>query len=505
MRLLIDTNVLIPIEPTRPQDLEVGSALAADLVRLAHQAGGAVLIHPSSLVDLAQDTDSERRTTREVLVRKYVRLESAPSPTVVESVLGVVGARTNHWVDHCLLAAVVGEAVDLLVTEDGGIHRKAVRLGIEDRVVTVEDALGLLRTLTDSAPVAPPAVEYVVAHAMNASDPIFDSLREDYVGFDNWLKKVKRQGRDGWVVTGPDGRYAGICIIKQKDDSFKLGGKVLKICTFKVSTEHQGNRYGELLLKTLFAYAHDNAYDHLYVTVFDRHEVLIALLEEFGFYCLLGRNTEVGELVFAKDLTYEPSDACSYEPLQFHIRFGPPALRLVAGRVFAVPIEPRYHAILFPEGEAQGQLAVVPRPYGNALRKAYLCNSPIRRLRPGDTLLFYRSRDRCSVTAVGVVEEVLVSRNPNEIVAMVGQRTVYSYEQIHQLTRADVLAILFRQDRLLEHPISIQELKSHAVVRAAPQSIVGVAEKSIEWIAHRLGEPYLYPSVRGSRTRSSAG
>jgi GNAT superfamily N-acetyltransferase len=505
MRILIDTNVLIPLEPTRPEDVESGTTAAADLVRIAHSAGNAVVIHPNSLVDLQRDSDPDRRAVRDVLVRKYVKLESPPPLAAVDDVLGVVGVNTNDWVDHSLLAAVVGDAVDLLVTQDGGIHRKAARVRVADRVVTVEDAVALLRTLTDAAPAAPPAVESVPAHALDAHDSIFHSLREDYAEFDDWLTKTKRQGRDAWVILGPDDRYAGLCIIKQNDDDFRLGGKVLKLCTFKVAPEHQGNRYGELLLKTVFSYAHENGYDHLYVTVFDRHEGLITLLEEFGFYCLIGRQTQLGELVYAKDLTSTPASAASLPPLEFHVHFGPPAVKLGLGHVYVVPIEPRYHSILFPEGEAQTTLAVVSRPYGNALRKAYLCNAPIRRIERGDTVLFYRSHDVRSVTAVGVVDDVLVSRDADEIAAVVGQRTVYSYEDIRHLARREVVAILFRQDRLLRHPISLQELQANGAISRAPQSVTSVADAAIEWLAQTLGESCFSPLDHDSRTQSSVG
>ncbi len=505
MRLLIDTNVLIPLEPTRHEDVEDGTTVAADLVRVAHQAAHTILIHPNSLVDLQRDSDPERQATRDVLVGKYVKLESPPAMCVVETVVGAVAPGSNDWVDHSLLAAVVGDAVDLLVTQDGGIHRKAARLNVADRVLTVQDALALLRTLDDSAPTAPPAVEFVAVHKLSAGDPIFDSLRDDYPEFDEWLTKAKRQGREGWIIPGGEGAYAGVCIIKPRDDEFRLGGKVLKICTLKVAPDHQGNRYGELLLKSIFSYVHENAYDHAYVTVFERHQGLIALLEEFGFRCLIDRRTPVGELVFMKDFTYTAADVGSLGSLAFHVRFGPPALKVEPDHVFVVPIQPRFHAILFPEGEVQTQLAVLPRPYGNALRKAYLCNAPIRRLGGGDTLLFYRSHDARAVTALGVVEEVLVSRDADEIVAMVGQRTVYSYDEIRRLARGEVLAILFRQDRLLEHPISLQELQSHGAIRTAPQSITSLSGGAVEWLAERVDEPSLSLSGRGSLTQLSTG
>jgi hypothetical protein len=51
----------------------------------------------------------------------------------------------------------------------------------------------------------------------------------------------------------------------------------------------------------------------------------------------------------------------------------------------------------------------------------------------------------------------------------------------------DVLAILFRQDRLLPTPLEIVELRSQGVIRHAPQSISHVPPEVITWIGNRIG------------------
>jgi hypothetical protein len=123
------------------------------------------------------------------------------------------------------------------------------------------------------------------------------------------------------------------------------------------------------------------------------------------------------------------------------------------------------------------------------LRKAYLCHSPNRQLQAGSTLLFYRSQDAKAVTCVGVVEDTLVSTKAEEVVAFVGQRTVYSADDIQGMcNRGPVLAVLFRQDRLLPTPIPRQELVSERVVTQAPQSICRVPAEVIPWLDARLGE-----------------
>ncbi len=126
-----------------------------------------------------------------------------------------------------------------------------------------------------------------------------------------------------------------------------------------------------------------------------------------------------------------------------------------------------------------------PRPCGNSIKKAYLCNAQTKSLPRGSTLLFYRSGDRKAVTAVGIVEDFHRGRSPDVIARFVGNRTVYTYDEICRLCESDVLAIRFRRVSLLESPIELKELQSAAVLRSWPQSITKVNEEALPWLAKR--------------------
>ncbi len=88
---------------------------------------------------------------------------------------------------------------------------------------------------------------------------------------------------------------------------------------------------------------------------------------------------------------------------------------------------------------------------------------------------------------VGVCEDVMVSQDPEEIAAAVGRRTVYSFNDITALTKkGSLLVIQFRQDRILTHPIDLEELTAASVVRAWPQSVTKVRQEGEGWLAQRL-------------------
>ncbi len=487
MRFLIDTNILIPLEPVSPAGVEPGTDNAADFVAQCNAGGFTVLHHPDSIHDIRRDRDEGRRQTRERLIQKYPRLTHPPALDAnFTAIVGASDVGSNEWVDNRLLAAVHRDAVDYLVTEDGGIHRKAARLDLSDRVLTTVDAIALLASLTHRLPPSPPLVSFEPVHTIDAEDPILDSLRVDYApDFDDWLARVKRQGRSAFTIRDSDGSCAAFCIVKPNDHEFELGAHPLKVSTFKVSDRHTGNRYGELLLKALFHYCAGNGFDAAWVTVFEKHENLISLLEQFGFVGTEHRSP-LGELVLVKRFVPASNTERSLTALEHHVRFGPPALKAPDSPMAIIPIRPEFHRMLFPELETQ-QAIVGPGPFGNAIRKAYLSNGQIRSLRPGDVLLFYRSTDARAVTTVGIAERILVSDDPVEINRFVGGRTVYSADEVHALAQRDVVGILFRQDRSLEDPISIHELIDAGALRGAPQTISRTLPEAQEWLLARIG------------------
>lgn len=152
-----------------------------------------------------------------------------------------------------------------------------------------------------------------------------------------------------------------------------------------------------------------------------------------------------------------------------------------------MPIEPRFHAMLFPDLEPQRQLFEGTESYGNTIRKAYLCNSGITKLEPGSVLLFYRSQDTQEINAVGIVEETLRTRDADELARFARKRTVYERKDIEAKTsQGETLGILFRYAPVLSDNLSLTELLQAGVLKAAPQSIQQLKEEGVSWIQTRL-------------------
>lgn len=460
---------------------------AANLVRFAMQFSHTLFVHPAIRDDIAHDPDDARRQTRTALLSKYPMLPHPPPSASIDRTLGVPDRDSNDWVDHQLLAALTANAVDFLVTEDTEIVKKGRRLGIEGRIFTISAAAAYLSSMLAISPSPPPAVVDTYAHSLRSTDVIFASFRADYgPEFDRWLETCQREQRRTWHVDVSGHHAAFVIVNEERNSAEQRGGKTLKLCSFKVSEAFRGFRFGELLLKSIFSYAEANQYAAAFVTVFPHHEELIGLFEDFGFLDA-GEKTPRGEYVLVKRFatTTDPGDP-SLDPLHFHIRYGPRALRSPADPAFLIPIQSKYSDVLFPENAVYPSLFPGHFPFGNGLRKAYLSHSGIRTIPVGSTLYFYRSQVRRGVVAVGVLERFVVGDSPEEIAREVERRTVYSLREIRELcARGPVLALLFRQARVMVRYPSTAELVARRVIKYPPQSIQRVGEEGARWLFQR--------------------
>lgn len=384
-----------------------------------------------------------------------------------------------------MLAAVWVGAVDFLVTQDRKLRRRGIRAGLGDRVLSILEAAAFLERLVPRASNPPPAVVAMRTYNLNPNDPIFETLRQDYSDFDEWFARIRiAPGRPAWTIRTENGRYGALMIAKDDLGNANHPGRVLKLCTFKVAPDAMGRAYGELLLKTLFGHMHSGNYDTVYVTTYMKQDRLIDLLENFGF---IRGNTPQGEEELLLVKYRRPPDPAVADPLLANRRHGPPYIHPDA-RLFIVPVVPAWHDALFPDFDMGLELWTGTHAYGNALRKAYVSGTRSRRVCAGDTLLFYRSEDLQAATVVGVVEDVRVSADSEVIRRFVGRRTVYSPQDLAYLAQdhGELHAMIFRQDRLLEPPVSLKTLRLVGALNGPPQSITEVRTGGRAWVHQQL-------------------
>jgi len=484
----IGPNVIIGLEDWK----EVSPEFAA-LTQIAARHGVGVFVHAVSRDDLARDSDVSRRNVSLSKIAKYPVIAKVRnlSRSDLEAKFGSL-PRPNDVVDATLLHALKIGVCDFLVTQDRGLHERAKRHSSDlgGRVLYVANALELLRSTYEPSQITLPFVEEAEAHTIPLGDPIFESLREGYPGFDQWwAEKCVKAMRKCWVVTD-SGDLAGIVVRKDEkpsDTDAKLpGDKILKICTLKVRPESRGIKLGELLLKNVLWFAQKNRYDVVYLTTFAEQVTLIDLLEYYGFVYTYTNLT--GELVYEKSLSRERLFIQNGQSFFDAARLSYP--RFCAGSevpVYGIPIREAYHEILFPElvNRQQidlfqlGSLGSGPRTPGNTIRKVYLCRAQASIHEPGAILLFYKGKSiynpSQAMTTLGVFEDMRYATSLEELRQMAGGRSVYSERQLVEWCATDARPVKLINFLLVGHiepPIGFRQLKADGVFGGhPPQSI----------------------------------
>ena len=236
--------------------------------------------------------------------------------------------------------------IDILITEDRKIHRKAAELGIEDKVFAIDSFLE--KTFAEH----PELVNYKILNVqklkfgrINLADNFFDSLKEDYTDFDKWF--IKKFDEEAYItINSNNGLLLSFLYLKVegKDENYTdirpafLQKKRLKIGTFKVI--NNGFRLGERFMKIIFDNALKNNVEEIYVTIFDRRDEqkrLIDLLEQWGFV-LRGKKND--ESVYVRDFIKKTNED--------NLKRYYPFISRNKDR-YIVPIYPDYHTELLPD------------------------------------------------------------------------------------------------------------------------------------------------------------
>lgn len=502
-KFLIDTNIVIGLEDNRPVD-----AGLTELTRRCSASGVRLFVDAAVDDDIRRDRDLARRMVTQSKLEKFERLRGIKYPDDAELArkFGSISS-PNDRSDCRLLFCLERKAADFLITRDAGLQKRARRCGLGNSVMAVDDAIAWLKQTFEPATVELPHVFEREAYAVDLQDPLFDSLRADYAGFDTWFReKCARQHRKCWVVE-VGGTLAGIVIRKDETRGEAAvsspGGKILKLCTFKMGPAFRGEKFGEQLLKQSLWFAQSNGYDVIYVTAFADKDDLLHLLNSYGFR-QTGR-LENGELVIEKALRKGPLPVDEQtDVLELDRRSYPRFYD--GGRVgkHCVPIQGTYHEKLFPEISFRVPLPLFSGPGmsrertasswqertpGNTIRKVYLCRAQSRSLQAGDLLLFYLSKDdrlewSQSVTTVGIVEQVRECGSADQLIRMTAKRSVFSADELTMRQGESERPIKVIDFLLVGHstpPIRLATLLEREIFnRAPPQSIARISEEKYQ-------------------------
>lgn len=272
----------------------------------------------------------------------------------------------------------------------------------------------------------------------------------------------------------------------------------IKICTFKV--ESIGYRIGELFIKCIVRIALEEKSSEIYLTHFtEKDDRLIKLISEYGFFKVAILERENGnEDVYLKNIYLNQANIDELTPIEIAKIFYPSFDDRENIKKFLIPIRPEYHKKLFidcpikiSESKNVYQTTfdefmdiiteIEPTVEGNSITKAYICHSNNRKIRAGDIILFYRSQDIKSLTALGVVESVKVGLEDfNEIYRIVRKRTACKEKQIEKIAEKPTTVILFTHQTYFENAVDIKYLESIGL--SSPMSITEITHEDYKKI-----------------------
>lgn len=175
---------------------------------------------------------------------------------------------------------------------------------------------------------------------IDLNDTFFNSLKEDYPGFDAWFEKKSKDNSEAYVQYTNDNLQAFLYLKNESGEALtditpiRPACNRLKVGTFKIDAHN--TKLGERFVKKILDTALDMKAEEIYVTIYPKHEGLIRILQRYGFN-EEGKKGE--ELVLVKNMKILTGDILKDFPL----------LTTKDKRKFLLSIYPKYHTKMFPD------------------------------------------------------------------------------------------------------------------------------------------------------------
>lgn len=144
------------------------------------------LLHPYTVAELRKADNAQQQQLYDARLSAYTHMQCiAPQTAEFVSLLAETPKTENDKIDNQLLYEVYCGRADILITEDRRMRNKAERLGIADKVFSINAFIS--KVSADF----PALVEYKALNVkkelmgnIDVNDPFFDTFRPVYSGFE---------------------------------------------------------------------------------------------------------------------------------------------------------------------------------------------------------------------------------------------------------------------------------------------------------------------------------
>ena len=265
---------------------------------------------------------------------------------------------------------------------------------------------------------------------IDLNDAFFDSLKEDYPGFEAWFVKKSKDNSKAYVQYSNNKLQAFLYLKNESGEELtdvipaRSACNRMKVGTFKIDAHN--TKLGERFVKKIMDAALYMKADEIYVTIFPKHNGLIRILQRYGFN-EEGKKGE--ELVLVKNMKVLTGDILKDYPL----------LKITGKRKFLLSIKPQYHTKMFPDSilkneEGAKYELIKDIAHTNSVHKIYVTSmSDAVQLQSGDLIAIYRTKDdagparyRSVITSVCQVEEVKTVRDFANVDSFLAYANYYS-------------------------------------------------------------------------------
>lgn len=361
---------------------------------------------------------------------------------------------------------------DYLITENSTSHDLAKVLGIDDKVLTIEDFIEKCsiehRDLDETCGVA---IRKVKFGSLDYNDKFFNSFKYDYEPYyHTWFKK--KANDYAYIASDEKGQLRGLLKLKLEDKGDDAGlieprfhaCRRLKISSLKADFTSQ--KLGQRFMRIVFETALNLKVDEIYITLFPKspeHLRLVNMIEQWGFFHY--GNKDGNELVFVRDFrkrtTTDPKICFPYQSS--------------SNGIFIVPIYRSYASQLLPPfGYEVNDDDVEPNK--RAIKKVLILHKDDVAMKAGSIMLFFQKSDNDPgsryMLGVGVVENVYrYFPNESQFVARCRKRSILNNSSLKDCwTRAE------------EKPVVVEFLYAHCFqesITTATLNAVGINTKGL--------------------------
>lgn len=489
MKALLDTNIIIHRETGKIKNQDIGI-----LYRWLEKSGYTKCIHSETINEINRYNNKQIVNSFNIKLDSYEKIElSSPLQDVVKDIVKQKDLNINDSIDTILLNEVYVGRVDILITEDKKIHQKARLLNIQDKIFTIDSFLE--KIISEN----PSLLDYKVLNIqkikfgeINLQDPFFNTLKEDYVGFDKWF--IRKYDDEAYITKNSDnGKLLSFLYLKveNKNENYSdifpifVPKKRLKVGTFKVISN--GFRLGERFLKIIFDNALKNKVDEIYVTIFNKRQEqqrLIDLLEQWGFK-YFGTKGKNKELVYVREFSHT-FDLNNLKKCYPYIS--------INNQVYLVSIYPEYHTELFPDSILDTEISknfTENISHRNCIEKVYISRAYEPYPKKGDILIFYRTGGyhKSVISTIGIVEELYFNFvNEDDFVSYCRKISVYPDKQLRAMwnySNKKPFAVKFLYTYSFPNRINMKNLIDLGILKGiedAPRGFKPISKKQFEQI-----------------------